>query len=212
MSSFKYKIVLFCNRKKVRTLYKTNSYYSVLESWREFKTEKEPSYLVEYSGGRNKKPLYEIALIGPNNGNMIKTFGKDGLGRAHEILMEDETLSIRKIYPYWREEKIYDFKTKKRIRYHVFFEELLKIKELSQIFTLNKNIFVQVDDKVYLYGNKNINDSLRLFHLLREDLIHEGRGNFIFIKDITTHQRKNLYDLLEQMGYKRSDLFKHYSY
>jgi hypothetical protein len=107
---------------------------------------------------------------------------------------------------------IYDYTTKKRIRYHEVINKILPVTEIAQIFTLNKNLFVQIENDVKMFGNKNISDAERLFELVKEDLIKKKRGNFIFVKDVTTHQRKLLYSLLESKGFKRSELFRHYSY
>lgn len=212
MSYFKYKILLFCNKKKIKTFYKSNSYYDTLENWKKLKTVKKPKFIIEFGGKRNMKPIYEIGLIGPNSGDLIKTYNKDSLGRSYEVTADDPTLSVRKIYPYWKEELIYDYQTKKRIRYHILLEEILKIKDLSQIFILNKNLFIQTDNHILMYGNKNTIDALRLLELIRTDILNEGVGNFIFIKDVTTHQRKLLYTFLSNIGFDRSLLFRHYSY
>lgn len=91
-------------------------------------------------------------------------------------------------------------------------EYVLSVNEIAQIFTLNNKVFVQIDDKVRMFGNKNLKDAERLFELIKEDVIEKNKGNFIFVKDINTVQRKLLYILLENMGYKRSELFRHYSY
>jgi hypothetical protein len=91
-------------------------------------------------------------------------------------------------------------------------EQISPITEIAQIFTLNKNIFVQIENDIKLFGNKNNDDSERLFEIIREDLVKKKKGNFFFVKDITTHQRKLLYNLLEAKGFKRSELFRHYSY
>jgi hypothetical protein len=91
-------------------------------------------------------------------------------------------------------------------------EHILKINEIAQIFTLNNKLFVQIEDNVKLFGNKNISDTERLFEIVKEELIKKKRSNFIFVKDITTHQRKLLYVLLEAKGFKRTELFRHYSY
>ena len=91
-------------------------------------------------------------------------------------------------------------------------EFILTITEIAQIFTLNNKLFVQIENDIRLFGNKNISDSERLFNIVREDLINRKRGNFIFVRDITTHQRKLLYTLLETKGFKRTELFRHYSY
>jgi hypothetical protein len=86
------------------------------------------------------------------------------------------------------------------------------MKELGQIFILNKNLFIQIENDIKMFGNKNLNDADRLFELTKSDLLKRKIGNFIFVKDITTHQRKLLYELLESKGFKRNELFRHYSY
>lgn len=81
--------------------------------------------------------------------------------------------------------------------------QILPITDIAQIFTLNNKIFVQIENDIKLFGSKNLKDNERLFGILKEELINKKRGNFLFIKDIDTHQRKLLYNLLESKGYKR---------
>ena len=212
MKNGKYFIVLFCNKKKVKILHRCQKKTTIYEYWREFKTERPPRFLKTQGMKRNTEVLYELALIFPNNRWATKTFVKDSLGRLIEAKMENEKLRIKEIVPYWKEELIYDFQQKKRIRYHEMFDEILKVTEIGQVFTLNNKLFIQNDNDIKLYGNKNIKDADRLFELVREDLIKKKRGNFIFVKDVTTAQRKQLYTLLESKGFKRSELFRHYSY
>jgi hypothetical protein len=212
MKNGKYFIVLFCNKKKVKILHRCQKKTTIYEYWREFRTERPPRFLKTQGMKRNTEVLYELALIFPNNRWSTKTFVKDSLGRLMEAKMENEKLRIKEIVPYWKEELIYDFQQKKRIRYHEMFDEILKVTEIGQVFTLNNKLFIQNDNNIKLYGNKNIKDADRLFELVREDLIKKKRGNFIFVKDVTTAQRKQLYTLLESKGFKRSELFRHYSY
>ncbi len=134
------------------------------------------------------------------------------MGRLIEAKYEDDKFRIKEIIPYWKEELIYDFQKKERIRYHELLEQITSINEIGQIFTLNNKLFVQNDDNILLFGNKNIRDAKRLFELIREDVLKKKKGNFIFIKDVSTAQRKLLYQLLESKGFKKSELFRHYSY
>lgn len=98
------------------------------------------------------------------------------------------------------------------MRYHELLEQVLSISEIGQIFTLNNKLFIQNENDILLFGNKNIKDSKRLFELIREDVLKKKKGNFIFVKDVSTAQRKILYKLLESKGFKKSELFRHYSY
>ena len=210
--SYKYHIVLFCNKKKIKTLYSCKKSSTIYEEWREYKTEKKPPYTKIYGGKRNQEQIFELALIFPMNRWVSKVWVKDSLGRNIEAVIEDKKFRIKEIIPYWKEELIYDFESKERIRYHQMMEYILSITEIAQIFTLNNKLFVQIENDIRLFGNKNISDTERLFDIVKEEVIRKKRGNFIFVKDITTHQRKLLYRLLESKGYKRSELFRHYSY
>lgn len=212
MKNGKYFIVLFCNKKRIKILYRCQKLTTIHEYWREFKTERQPRFLKMQGGKRKQEQLFELALIFPNSRWVKSTYVKDSLGRLIEAKMEDNKLRIKEIIPYWKEELIYDFQTKKRIRYHEMLASIMEISEIGQIFTLNNKLFVQVENDIRLYGNKNIMDAERLFGLVREDLLKKKKGNFIFVKDVTTAQRKLLYTLLESKGFKRTELFRHYSY
>lgn len=212
MKRGKYFIVLFCNKKRVKILYRCMKRTTITDYWHEYKTQKKPDFVKIQGGKRNQEQIYELALIFPNNRWATTTYVKDSLGRNQPAIIEDSKFRIKEIIPYWKEELVYDFQQKKRIRYHQMFNEILKITDIAQIFTLNKNLFVQVENDIRLFGNKNLKDSERLFEILKSDLLKRKRGNFIFVKDITTHQRRLLYELLETKGYKRTELFRHYSY
>jgi len=212
MKKWKYFVILFCNRKKIKVLHKCMKKNTIYEAWHEFKTEKKPPYVKLQGGKRNQELKYELGLIFPNNRWSKPTYIRDEMGRNEEALLEDGKFRIKELVPYWEEEKIYDFDTKKRIRYHEMINIILEVEEIGQIFTLNNKLFLQVEDKIRMFGNKNVRDADRLFEIVKKDLIKRGKGNFIFVKDITTPQRSLLYKMLEEKGYKRTELFRHYSY
>ena len=212
MKNGKYFIVLFCNQKRVRVLHRSMKRTTAYEYWREFKTQRKPDFIKQQGGKRKSELTFELALIFPNNRWATATYVRDSLGRNQPAKIEDDKFRIKEIIPYWQEELIYDFQTKKRIRYHQFIDQILPMKELGQIFILNKNLFIQIENDIKMFGNKNLNDADRLFELTKSDLLKRKIGNFIFVKDITTHQRKLLYELLESKGFKRNELFRHYSY
>ena len=212
MKNGKYFIVLFCNKKRVKILYRCMQRTTAYEYWREYKTERKPPFVKMQGGKRNQELVFELALIFPNNRWATTTWVKDSLGRNEPAIIEGGKYRIKEIVPYWQEELIYDLNSKKRIRYHQMMEHILPITEIAQIFTLNNKLFVQVDNDIRMFGNKNINDANRLFEIVKEDLVKRKRGNFFFVKDITTHQRSLLYKLLEEKGFNRRELFRHYSY
>lgn len=185
---------------------------TITEYWHEFKTEQKPRFVKLQGGKRKQEQIFELALVFPNNRWATKTYVKDSLGRNQEAKIEDDKFRIKEIIPYWKEELIYDFQIKKRIRYHEMIEQIYSVTEIAQIFLLNNKLFLQIEDKIKLFGNKNLADAERLMELVREDVTKKKKGNFIFVKDVTTYQRKQLYNLLVSKGFKRTELFRHYSY
>ena len=214
MKKRKYKIILFCNQKRKKLIYQTISLPAIRDLWYELKTERKPRYVKEFGGKRNLSLSYELALIyHDNRWAKSKTITKrDEIGRLINVSASEKGYRMKELIPYWVEEKVYDHDNKKRIRYHELLRIFDKVDEIAQIFTLNNKIFLQIESEVRMFGNKNLSDSERLFNILKEDLLDKRKGNFIFVKDVTTTQRKNLYPLLEKKGYKRTDLFRHYSY
>ncbi len=208
----KYFIILFCNKKRKKLIHKSAKRTTIMEIWREVKSQKKPPYVKTNSGKKRTPQNFELGLIYPMTRWSPKTFTKDELGRNVEIKVNNSKQRIKELIPYWEEEMIYDFDSKKRIRYYDMMDYILSIRDIAQIFTLNNKMFVQVENDIRMFGNKNIDDTMRLFEIVREELTRKNRGNFIFVKDVTTPQRISLYNLLESKGYKRSELFKHYSY
>jgi hypothetical protein len=212
MKKKKYLIILFCNKKRKKVFYSLMRRNTIYDYWRELKTQKKPPFVKQFGGKRNIEHHYELALIFKNNRWVKDVWVKDSLGRNQPAIIDNNEYRIKEIIPYWEEELIYDFHLKKHIRYHEMMNKILPITERSQIFTLNNKLFIQVENDYIVFGNKNLKDTERLFDILKEELINKKRSNFIFVKDITTHQRKLLYDILEKKGFKRRHLFKHYSY
>lgn len=219
MKPSRYFIILFCNKKKVRILHKAQKKNTIYDAWHEFVTQRKPPFIKLQGGKRMQERRYELGLIFPNNKWSKPTYIRDDMGRNVEAKLAffdspfmDDKFRIKELIPYWEEERIYDFENKKRIRYHEMMNVILKVEDISQIFTLNNKLFLQVENDIRLFGNKNISDTERLFDIVRKDLMKRGRGNFIFVRDITTQQRSRLYEMLEKKGYKRTELFRHYSY
>ena len=212
MTTYKYFIILFCNKKKYKLIAQSVRQSTIMEAWREAKNQKRPAFVRTNAGKKRVAQNFELGLIFTNNRWAKKTYTKDELGRNLEVKLTDEKLRIKDIIPYWKEDTIFDFETKKRIRYHQLMEYILPITEIAQIFSLNNKICVQVEDNVRMFGLKNIDDAMRLFDIIKDDVSHRKMGNFIFVKDISTHQRILLYNMLESKGFKRTELFRHYSY
>ena len=110
MKHGKYFIVLFCNKKRVKILYRCATRVTVYEYWREFKTQKKPPFIKTHDNNiRKEEKVYELALIFPNNRWATAVWVKDSLGRNYPAKIEDDKFRIKEIIPYWKEELVYDF-------------------------------------------------------------------------------------------------------
>jgi hypothetical protein len=83
---------------------------------------------------------------------------------------------------------------------------------LLNVFTINNKLVIRNDDEIKIFSLKNIEDCRRLLDNIRRKFTDEGRINCIFTKDLSTTQRKEIYNLLESQGFSRSFLYKHYTY
>jgi len=208
-------IVLMLNGERKKIVHKCNKRTTVNEHWREYKTQKKPLYCAENRGRARTKLDFEMALVYPVTrwSTNEPLYRKNELGQNVKVnIMNSDEYRIKEIIPWWEQEKIYDFQQKKHIYFDEMYDIIAKITEPSQIFTLNNKIFVQIDDDVTVYKNKNLNDTSRLFDILQSVLLGKKRRNFMFVRDVTKYQRKILYNLLEPKGFTRNELFRHYSY
>ena len=123
--------------------------------------------------------------------------------------------NIIKMLPYWKEEKIYDHTTKNKISFDSLIESYLSpylIDNFKQIFTLNNKLIVQKDDIFNLFSLKTVSDAVRLLKLIELEFLSVGRYDCLFVTDTNTIQRKQLYDILVNVGYNRSFLRKQFTY
>lgn len=207
----KYLIVIYRNNKKFKILHKKSLQKTIIRLWDIESKFIKPRFFIEY-GKRGSDVKFELALLYPKDKTQQQLYKKDTLGRNKVIELLDEKHKIKKIIDYYVEQTVYDIKEKKRIRYFEILKILKNFNELTQLFTLNNKLIILNENFVKVYNNVCKQTCQRLFNLLKEDLINYGVSNILFVRDIRTDQRKKLYNLLEEKGFKRTELFRHYSY
>lgn len=160
----------------------------------------------EYENGH--KCFFEVGLLGKNIKSEVK-YQKDELGRQIKIELEDEDYSILKIQRYYIEETIVEYKTKKKITSKDLIKNYLSGSGIKMISKLNNKIIVQVDDVFNLFTLKNQYDSDRFMDSLNELFIKEKRTDCLLVKDVSTPQRKYLYEILVGLGFNKKYLLRH---
>jgi hypothetical protein len=205
----KYKIILFKNGKRVKCFFSSNSYKSITKKYKDIISKKKPKFIIEYLA---RQPVrFEVGLV-TTEPVKEEVYIKDEIGRTKEVVMGESAYNIIKLLPYWREEFIYDHSTKKKISYINLLNTYLNSKDFKQVFTLNNKLIIQCDDIVNIFSLKTVSDSSRLIDIIEFELLDAGRLDCLLVRDTNTVQRKQLYNLLEGMGYNRAFLRKQYTY
>ena len=208
----KYKIVLFKNCEKCKTFFSSNSKKSILSKYNKLIVEKKPKLVTEYIS--RKKVMFELSIITTETSNE-SIFVKDDMGRTKEVSLGGSNYSIIKLLPYWKEEFIYDHQNKNKIPFNHLIRDYLPVDNFKQVFTLNNKLIIQQENIFNLFSLKNITDAnrlLRIINVIELEFHSSGRYDCLFVSDTSTVQRKQLYDLLVSVGYKRDFLRKQYTY
>ena len=200
-----YIIVLFKNKKKRRII---KGYATESNARQKFKTllkENEVLFPVEYENA--EYCVHELGLLTTQRDFQLPLFYTDEFGRNEKVFLEgDSHYTFIDIEPYQLEEKIYDWQTDSKIDMQKLIYDYCPIKEMKSISTLNNKIVIQIEEDFKLFSLKNIDDAQRALKTMENYFIKKGRKDAIFVRDISTTQRKWLYDVLERNGFDRKKL------
>ena len=205
----KYKIVLFKNGERSKVFFSSNSKKSILNKYNKLIGEKKPKFITEYIS--RKKVMFELSIITTET-SKESIFVKDEMGRNKKISLGESNYNIIKLLPYWKEEMIYDHHTKNKISFNKLINNYLTSKDFKQVFTLNNKLIIQQDEIFNLFSLKTVSDATRLLRIIELDFLDSGRYDCLFVSDTNTVQRKQLYDLLVGVGYRREFLRKQFTY
>lgn len=203
-----YLVVVFKNKtkkkiiNKFQTLGKASSCYDNL-------IKESNNVLFDKSFENGVQSNYEIALVVRKTGQTESVYIKDEIGRQKKVELEDDDYNILKISSYRIPDKILDLSNNKRITCEEFIKKYLPKNTMSMVSSLNNKIVVQNDDKVNLFTLKTISDASRFIDFLFGYFLSQKRNETLFVKDVSTAQRKYLYKLLEEKGFSKSYLQRH---
>jgi hypothetical protein len=202
-----YIIVLFKNKvkKKIINKFKTNK--KAVQQYESLVKESDNTkFYKKYENGVESN--YELALLELGSKNWDNMYMKDEFGRQIKIELEDSDYRIIKINRFYPEEYILDYEKKKKLSLNEFMKKHLT-SGYKMISKLNNKIILQEEDNFKLFTLKNVYDSDRFIDTLSEVLIKENKSNVLLVKDVSTAQRKYLYNLLVEKGYPKSYLLRY---
>ncbi len=151
---------------------------------------------------------YEVGLLSKNSSFQSSLFIIDDYGRNNPVSLENPEYVFLDIKKYKVEELIFDWQKQSKITFNNFIDTYCKSKELKNIFTLNNKICVQINDDVSVFSLKDSLESERFLDIVQSHFYQNGRTDGIFVKDISTPQRKWIYQVMENKGFDKKRLYR----
>jgi hypothetical protein len=205
----KYKIILLKDSLPKKTLFKSNVKRNIQHKFKKLGKSSQPLFIRKYV--KRKICQFELGLFSLERPQK-NIYIKDGLGRNIKRELQLGEYFLINVLPFWVEEHIYDHQTKKRVSFEEFYNVYLDNTNFRQLFTLNNKIIIQQDETIFIFSLKNIDDANRLVLSIKKYLISQNKMNCLIVQDYDTIQRKQLYKMLEKKGFKKTFLYKHYTY
>jgi hypothetical protein len=79
------------------------------------------------------------------------------------------------------------------------------------VSSLNNKIVIQNNDEINLFSFKSQEESIRFIDCLSNYFFKIKRGDCIFVKDISSAQRKYLFDILKSKGFDKKMLYRKFT-
>jgi len=148
---------------------------------------------------------YKISLVS-NKPNSEQIFYMDELGRNIIInpKISDDKYIVR-MDNYYIEEKIFDLNSSSKITTQQFINKYLKKENFFMISKINNKIVVQNDSDINLFSCKTDDESERFLSNLQ--MVSEVK-NFMIVFDVSSAQKKYLYEILSGMGFDKKMLYR----
>lgn len=198
---------MFKNKQKKKIIKSYQTLKNASKKFKELTKTDDSLFPVKFENAESV--IYEIGLLSSEHKNQSTIFTTDELGRNVSVFVEGNSpYTFLEIKPYLKEEKIYDWSTTKKITLSEVIKKYCKQTEMKNIFTLHNKIIIQVDENYNLFSLKNSDDSERALTVMEKYFREKNRRDAIFVKDISTVQRKWIYDILVEKGFNKSQLYR----
>jgi hypothetical protein len=202
-----YLVVLFKNKIKKRIIKKFITFRKAKEFFNNYKLNSDNTlFPIEIENTEQAK--YELGIVEVSGDKLVPIYLTDEFGRNIRVKLEDESMFLFEIVPFYIEESFFDYQKKTKIDSKVFIRNYLSGDGLKMISTLNNKVIVQNDEKVFLFSFKNTNESYRFADFLTQFMITHKRKDCLIVKDSSKAQKKYLYNLLEDKGFDKKYLYR----
>lgn len=202
-----YLIVLFKNKIKRKIIKSYSTEKNALVKFKEL-IKKNDEVIFEKRVENACDVNFEIGLL-TNKTNIQKSlFIVDSIGRNNPVSLENPDYVFLDIKPYRVEETVFDWQRQEKISIDRLLRLYCKKKDFKSIYTLHNKLCIQVEMDVSLFSLKDSDESERLLDVLESYFRDNGRTDAMFVKDVSSAQRKWIYQTLEDKGFDRKRLYR----
>jgi hypothetical protein len=120
-------------------------------------------------------------------------------------------MTLISISKYNIEESLYDVQTNSKIDTVDFIRKYLKKDNIKMVSSLHNKIIIQNEDKINLFSLKNSSEANRFLDCISSYFFKIKRGDCIFVKDVSSAQKKYLINLLSNSGYDKKMLYRKFT-
>ena len=209
MNNKKYHIILFNNKKKKKVLFSSNMRKTVNKKYSELTKKTKPIFPLLLLNDVDCD--FKLAIITKSEGVESGAAVKDDIGRWVTTTINHDDFSFVKLASYQVIGTVYDHKSQKKITVEDMLDRYLPKRNFCQLFSLNNKIIIQNDDDISIFSLKTVPECQRLMNCLSTHFNKNNIMNCLLVKDTSTIQRKQLYKLLTEKGFKKPFLYKHYT-
>ena len=151
---------------------------------------------------------FEVGLLTNKTNTQKSLFIVDDIGRNNLVSLENPEYVFLNIKQYKVEETVFDWQRQGKISIGRLLGLYCKKKDFKSIYTLHNKLCIQVETDVSIFSLKNSDESERLLNTLETYFRDNGRSDAMFIKDVSSAQRKWIYQTLEDKGFNKKRLYR----
>lgn len=205
-----YLIVLFKNKVRHKILKKYITFKRAKNYFDNLKKEND-NVIFEKLIVNGKEINFELGLVEKSKNQLVPIYITDEMGRNVKVKLENEGMTLIEISIMKVEEEIFDIQQGIRIETKDLIKKYLKSDGVKMISSLNNKIIIQCEDEIYLFSTKNYKESERFIDCLSNFFYRIKRRDCLFVKDVSTAQKKYLYNLLESKGFDKKILYRKFT-
>jgi len=154
---------------------------------------------------------FEIGLVELSSKQLIPVYITDEIGRNIKVSLENDGMTLISISKYNIEESLYDVQTNSKIDTVDFIRKYLKKDNIKMVSSLHNKIIIQNEDKINLFSLKNSSEANRFLDCISSYFFKIKRGDCIFVRDVSSAQKKYLINLLSNSGYDKKMLYRKFT-